>query len=245
MDWDSLSSSGEKDILVGIHAAENLSEIGAVITLLLRRFDFRFFKLFSSRGGGDSSLRGQLLLYSVPEAFLDDFDAIGGLPPAPLGIMGAEERFAYQWHVDVLADAALHDPAKRRLMEVLAAHGMERGAYAVLPTVDGRKHIFGVYGRAESLSPAQMDEFSLLAIRMLDRMEGLEKSRGWPQNGLSGLEFTCLELAAEGMDSSAIARRLSLSIRTVNYLTCSLCRKLGTDRLEQALIEAVRLGYID
>nr|WP_280519881.1 helix-turn-helix transcriptional regulator [Rhizobium cremeum] len=61
---------------------------------------------------------------------------------------------------------------------------------------------------------------------------------------MSNLEIRCLQMAASGLDTAAIAVRLSLSTRTVNYLVGSLCRKLNTDRLEQALRRAAQIGFI-
>lgn len=239
-----VSEGGGRDLLIRMQAADSLCDVRAVIELLLRRFRFEFFKLFDSRIVSTATLRSQLLLSNVPPAFIDSFDAVGGLPAAPVRILMSCERQTYQWHVDDLAEKASASPQVAELMVLLQSHGMSRGAYAALPTIDGRKHIFGLYGERGPLSPAELDDFSFLAIHLLDRLETLEKRRLWHRTGISGLEVGCLEMAAAGLDTAAIAQRLSLSTRTVNYLIASLCRKLGTDRLEHALGEAVRLGYI-
>lgn len=239
-----VSEGGGRDLLVHMQAAESLSDMRAVIELLLRRFRFEFFKLFDSRIVSTATLRSQLLLSNVPAAFVASFDAVGGLPAAPVRILMSSERQTFQWHVDDLAQRAQASPQVAELMVLLRNHGMSRGAYAALPTIDGRKHIFGAYGERDALSTAELDDFSFLAIHLLDRLETLEKRRLGHRTGISGLEVECLEMAAAGLDTMAMAQRLSLSTRTVNYLIASLCRKLGTDRLEHALGEAVRLGYI-
>ncbi len=244
MDGDGVSDGDGRELLVRIQAAESLSEIGTAIGRLLQRFRFDYFKLFASRPASTDTLRDQILLTNVPAGFIEAFDAIGGLPVAPVRILVSSDRLVWQWHESDLTDKARKSPQVGQLMALLAAHGMSRGAYAALPTLDGHKHIFGVYGEREPLSAAELDEFSFLSIHLLDRMEALEKRRGWQRTGISSLEIECLEMAASGLDTYAIAQRLSLSTRTVNYLVGSLCRKLGTDRLEQALGEAVRLGYL-
>lgn len=244
MDADGVSDGGNRDLLVRIQTAQSLSEIGAAIDLLLQRFQFRYFKLFSSRPCSTDRLRDQLLLSNVPASFIDGFDSIGGLPAAPVRILSASDRLAWQWHVSDLKEKASMSPQVGRLMVLLQEHGMSQGVYAALATLDGRRQIFGVYGEREPLSPPDLDEFSFLSIHLLDRMEVMDKQSGWQRAGMSSLEMECLEMAAAGLDTAAIARRLSLSTRTVNYLVASLCRKLGTDRLEHALGEAIRLGYI-
>lgn len=244
MDADGVSDGGSRDLLVRIQVAQSLSEIGAAIDFLLQRFQFRYFKLFSSRPPSTDTLRGQLLLSNVPEAFVDGFDSIGGLPAAPVRILAASDRVAWQWHVSDLREKASLYPHVGRLMVLLEEHGMSQGVYAVLPILDGRRQIFGVYGERPPLSQPDLDEFSFLSIHLLDRMEVIDKRSSWERTGISSLEIECLEMAAAGLDTAAIARRLSLSTRTVNYLVASLCRKLGADRLEHALGEAIRLGYI-
>ncbi|MBV2183693.1 MAG: LuxR family transcriptional regulator [Rhizobium sp.] len=245
MDADGVSDGGSRDLLIRIQTAQNLSEIGAAIDLLLRRFSFRYFKLFSSRASPTDTLRDQILLSNVPVSFFEGFDQIGGLPPAPVRILQAADRLAWQWHVSVLKERAALSPQVGRLMVLLREHGMSRGIYAAVPTLDGRRQIFGVYGEREELSPPDLDEFSFLSIHLLDRMEALEKRQNWQRTGISSLEIECLEMAAAGLDTAAIAQRLSLSARTVNYLVASLCRKLGADRLEHALGEAIKLGYLN
>lgn len=243
MDGDGVSDGGGRKLLVRIQAAESLSEIGTAIDLLLQRFRFDYFQLFSSRPASTETLRDQLLLTNVPAGFIERFDSIGGLPAVPVRILSASDRLACQWHVSDLAGKAC-TPQVGRLMLLLKEYGMSGGAYATLPMFDGRKQIFGVSGEREPLSPADLDEFSFLSIHLLDRMEVLDKRRNWQPTGISSLEIACLEMAAAGFDTAAIARRLSLSTRTVNYLVASLCRKLGADRLEHAVGEAIRLGYI-
>lgn len=244
MDGNGVPDDSGRDLLIRIQAADGLAGIGTVIGLLLRRFRFDYFKLFAARSVSSGSLREHLVLTNVPSTFIDGFDAIGGLPAAPIRIFDTSDRLVYQWHVSNLTEKAMASPQVGRLMTLLEGHGMSQGAYAALPTLDGRKHIFGVYGERAPLSPAELDEFSFLSIHLLDRLEALEKLRGWQQTGMSSLEIECLIMTAAGLDTAAIAQRLSLSTRTVNYLHGSLCRKLGTDRLEHALTEAVRLGYI-
>ncbi len=245
MDGKGGADGGGRELLVRIQAVESLSEISAVIDLLLGRFRFDYYKLFAARSVPTGSLRDHLLLTNVAPAFIDGFDAIGGLPAAPVRIFATTDRLVYQWHVSDLSVKAQASPQVGQLMALLKEHGMSQGAYAALPTLDGRKHIFGVYGERDALTQVELDEFSFLSIHLLDRLETLEKRRAGQQTGISGLEIECLLMTAAGHDTAAIARRLSLSMRTVNYLVGSLCRKLGTDRLEHALAEAARLGYLD
>jgi DNA-binding NarL/FixJ family response regulator len=60
--------------------------------------------------------------------------------------------------------------------------------------------------------------------------------------GLSARELDVLALVAEGLHNAEIARRLSLSERTVAHHVSAILRKLGVRTRAQASAESVRLG---
>lgn len=61
---------------------------------------------------------------------------------------------------------------------------------------------------------------------------------------LSTRQIDCLKLVAEGLSSQEIARKLSLSPRTVDDYIASGCARLGVRTRVQAVVIAVRLGFI-
>ncbi len=231
-------------ILARIQMADSLTDLDACLRLLQRRFGFRFYKLFAQRPANGTSLRGRLLLYSVDEAFLDGFDAISDLPPTPDIILASAEQQLYQWSIDDLRCLEGLAPNLVELTQLLTRHDMLNGVYFALPALDGKKQIMSLYGDRLPLSSAEIEDFCFLAIHVLDRAGMLEKRLDGARAGMSNLEIRCLQMAASGLDTAAIAVRLSLSTRTVNYLVGSLCRKLNTDRLEQALRRAAQIGFI-
>lgn len=232
------------EILARIQVCDSLTDIDACMLLLQERFGYRFYKLFATLSTGDDSLRGRLLLYSVSDDFIDGFDAIGGLPPAPEAVLASNCQQLFQWSIDELRCRDDLESQVVELVQLFVRQDVLTGIYFSLPALDGRRQIMSLYGNRPPLSLAESEDFSFLAIHVLDRAGMLEKRLDGPRTGMSNLEIQCLEMAAAGLDTAAMAQRLSLSTRTVNYLVSSLCRKLGAERLEQALQRAMQIGFV-
>lgn len=232
------------EILARIQACDSLTGIDACMLLLQERFGYRFYQIFAMFPTIDDSLRGRLLLYSVSEEFLDGFDAIGGLPLAPETVLATSGQHLFQWSIDELRCRDDLRPQIIELMQLLVQQDMLTGVYFSLPTLDGRRQVLSLLGHRPPLTLAEIEDFCFLAIHVLDRAGMLEKRLDGPRTGMSNLEIQCLEMAAAGLDTVAMAQRLSLSTRTVNYLVSSLCRKLGAERLEQALQRAMQIGFV-
>ncbi|MGX5668104.1 LuxR family transcriptional regulator [Rhizobium daejeonense] len=232
------------EILARIQLCGSLADIDACMLLLQERFEFRFYQLFATLSRSDDTLRGRLLLYSVRDEFLDGFDAIGGLPLAPETVLATSGQQLFQWSIDELRCRDDLKPQILELIQLLVRQDMLTGIYFSLPTLDGRRQVLSLLGRRPPLTAAEIEDFCFLAIHILDRAGMLEKRLDGPPTGMSNLEILCLEMAAAGLDTAEMAQRLSLSTRTVNYLVNSLCRKLGCERLEQALQTAIKIGFV-
>ena len=66
-----------------------------------------------------------------------------------------------------------------------------------------------------------------------------------PRDQLSVREREVLQLAAEGVGNSEIARRLVLSVKTVEAHKANICRKLGLRGSADLIKYAIRKGLID
>ena len=79
-------------------------------------------------------------------------------------------------------------------------------------------------------------------------MQGLERIAttiaGGPQTVLSDREWAVLQLLAEGCSNRDIGARLFISEKTVKNHASSLFRKLGARDRTQAVVEAVKRGWI-
>ena len=61
---------------------------------------------------------------------------------------------------------------------------------------------------------------------------------------LSPRQLECVRLLAEGCTSTTIARRLGLSVHTVNQYIADACLRLRVRNRTQLVVEAIRQGLI-
>jgi DNA-binding CsgD family transcriptional regulator len=73
---------------------------------------------------------------------------------------------------------------------------------------------------------------------------GLDLEKSAPRQNLNDRELECLQLAGEGLKSELIARRLKLSVHTVNAYLSTATAKLDSVNRIQAIAKAIRLGYL-
>ncbi|MHB0951951.1 MAG: helix-turn-helix transcriptional regulator [Allorhizobium sp.] len=233
----------KKHIVAAIQKAETLADIGASAVLVQDYLDFDFYKIYATTAGNTVRHRDRLLLSNVPGAFFDAYDAIGNLKGAPEAVRALTTTQAFQWSTEYLRGARA-TPERLMLADLMDRYGMCRGVYFSLATLDSEKRDLAFYGTREPLTGAELEDLGVLATHLLDRVNALEERRDEDGVRISSLEMECLKMAAQGMETSQISRKLSLSVRTINYLLNSLCRKLGTQTVEHAVAVATRAGYL-
>lgn len=232
-----------KRIVAAIRKAETLADIGASAVLLQDYLGFDFYKIYSATAGSTAKHRDRVLISNFPDAFFDAFDAIGNLTGAPEAVWTFSTTQAFQWSTEYLRGSRAM-PERLILADLMDSYGMRRGVYCSLATLDSQKRDLAFYGTREPLTGAELEDLGVLAIHLLDRVNALEERRNEDSARISTLEMECLKMAAQGMETSHISRKLSLSARTINYLLNSLCRKLGTETVEHAVAVATRAGFL-
>lgn len=92
--------------------------------------------------------------------------------------------------------------------------------------------------------PAVLKFLNTLFESLWEQSGGFMAGRGASAQPPTGAERAVLHGIAAGRTSSAIARELGVSLRTVTRLTAVLMRRLGTESRFQAGVRAVQLGWI-
>ncbi len=82
-----------------------------------------------------------------------------------------------------------------------------------------------------------------LATRLLEEFRRLSRGEGPREEELTDGEMQVLRLVAQGLDNKTIARRLSLSERTVINRLSEIYQKLHVASRTQAALEALRRGW--
>ena len=128
-------------------------------------------------------------------------------------------RYVNEWYVT----EALRNGASGYVVKQAEAHELTR---AVRMVAEGRRYL------SSPLSPEDVQSWLLQAERLT----------GDSYESLTGREREVLQLVAEGFSSTRIARRLSISVRTVEVHRANLLRKLGVRNQTELVRFAVRRG---
>ncbi|MFA7414749.1 MAG: LuxR C-terminal-related transcriptional regulator [Rhizobium sp.] len=232
-----------KHIVSTIQKAETLADICASAVLLQDHLGFDFYKIYAATAANKAGHRDRVLLSNISDAFFEAVDAIGNLAEEPEAVRTFPATQAFQWSTEYLRRAKA-TPGQLIRADLMDRFGMRRGVYFSLAPLDSQKRDLAFYGTREPLTDAELEDLGVLATHLLDRVNVLEERRDEDSVRISSLEMECLKMAAQGMETSQISRKLSLSVRTINYLLNSLCRKLGTETVEHAVAVATRAGYL-
>ncbi len=100
------------------------------------------------------------------------------------------------------------------------------------------------FGRDLDLGGDRILEIHRRAYRLMRELLLFEVRYATPRQSLNDRELQCLQLAADGLKSDAIARELELSVHTVNAYLGSASDKLDAVNRIQAIAKAIRLGFI-
>lgn len=100
------------------------------------------------------------------------------------------------------------------------------------------------FGTHMDLSGDRIVECHREAYRLLRGILKLDVNTTAPHESLNDRELQCLQLAADGYKSEAIAAQLQLSVHTVNAYMGFAADKLNAVNRIQAIAKAIRLGLI-
>lgn len=100
------------------------------------------------------------------------------------------------------------------------------------------------FGAHLDLSGDRIVECHREAYRLLRSILKLDVNTATPHEDLNERELQCLQLAADGYKSEAIAAQLQLSVHTVNAYMGFAADKLNAVNRIQAIAKAIRLGLI-
>ncbi|WP_136659728.1 helix-turn-helix transcriptional regulator [Nitratireductor sp. XY-223] len=100
------------------------------------------------------------------------------------------------------------------------------------------------FGSGLDLVGDRVVEFHRDTYRIMRELLTLDVQRISPHQNLNDRELQCLQLAADGHKSEAIAEELALSVHTVNAYLGFAATKLDAVNRIQAIAKAIRLGLI-
>jgi DNA-binding NarL/FixJ family response regulator len=86
---------------------------------------------------------------------------------------------------------------------------------------------------------------SRVAEKVVEQALGEAKAPGIPSPGLTPREMEVLRLLALGLNNEEIARKLTLTMRTVQNHVSTIYSKLGVESRAEAILYAIRRGWVN
>lgn len=137
-------------------------------------------------------------------------------------------------------------PEQVRFLEELRASGLSDGLAIPIYSAIGDMAYFGVGVRSGKLEFRQEELAQVVLACQLthNRYVALDNARTKPEHRLSPREQEALALSACGMTNKEIAKKMGISINTVDTLIRRTFNKLGTQSRLEAVLIAIGSGLI-
>ena len=127
---------------------------------------------------------------------------------------------------------------------LLREHGIFQANYFPVHDADGSRATVIWMGRRIDLPMTTMMELQMIAIHVYNRLTEIGAFWKDANVALSDREIQCLNWTAAGKTSSEIAGILGLSEHTVNHYLNHVSKKLDAVNRTQAVVKAMKRGYI-
>lgn len=180
---------------------------------------------------------------SMPAGWTENYAAHGYAAEDPLSQRTRVQTHPIFWTAHDWDAAAT--PLQRRWRDDNIAARVTVG-YAIPDRSSGDLKVISLAGESPDLHPLDLKALHFAGIEALNRMQELGiKNNPAPASPLSRRERECLKWIAAGKTDWEIGAILSLSEKTVNVYVERAKHKLRVQTRTQAIVQALRGGYID
>ncbi|OQP86064.1 LuxR family transcriptional regulator [Rhizobium rhizosphaerae] len=207
-------------------------------------FGFRYFMIARVPTVEMETLAGASIVSNVPVELTAHYDKAGLLHSSGGMKRLRETATPFQFDLDDWYRQSVPSEELAQHMKILAAHQIEQSNYFPVHYADGSRGVVIFLGARHSFSMAELMELQMISIHVYNRLA--EIGVVLRDNGLelTEREIECLNWTAAGKTSAEIASIIGLSEHTVNHYLNHVTRKLGAVNRTQAVVKAIRLGYV-
>ena len=191
----------------------------------------------------DRNFSETIFANSMPQGWTENYAEHGYAAEDPVSSRTQREIRPIAWTAHDWDDTAT--PLQRRWRDDNLAAEVRVG-YVIPDRSDGDLKLISLVGENPDLHPLDLKTLHFAGIEALSRMQELGVKPPAPaKSPLSRRECECLKWIAAGKTDWEIGAILGLSEKTVNVYVERAKRKLGVQTRTQAIVYALRGGYID
>jgi DNA-binding CsgD family transcriptional regulator len=229
------------DVVLDIIDASSSSELVEIFRVYLDEMGLGPFALAEVRVV-KSNWRENLIIGTVPDAFLDEYFASKSLFVSPL--FRTAQQDCEPAPLENIYNQKFLTPRGRKVFQHIMKFGIHKGYSFPLKGRNGRPTLMLVAGDFKDIdSIARLEmEIAILAFyrRACALCTGSQQPGKAPAGGLSDRERETLSWVAQGKTDWEIAQLLGISERTVHYHIENAKKKMGVPTRLQAVVQAVR-----
>jgi LuxR family transcriptional regulator, quorum-sensing system regulator BjaR1 len=207
-------------------------------------FGFQNFLICMVPGFEAEKLATASILSNMPSDMVSKYDSISLLKHST-GIRRLRETTTpFQLTLDDWEKENGRPPQANSYIAHLRENGIFQANYFPVHDADGSRAAVIWMGRQVEVPMTAMMELQMIAIHVYNRLT--EIGSFWKDSNvtLSEREIQCLNWTAAGKTSSEIAGILGLSEHTVNHYLNHVTKKLDAVNRTQAVVKAMKKGYI-
>ena len=199
-------------------------------------FGFKTFLICMVPSFDAEKLASASILSNMPAELMGKYDSISVLKHST-GIRRLRETTTpFQLTVEEWEKEAGRPAQTNEYIALLREHGIFQANYFPVHDADG--------SRATVIWMGKRVELQMIAIHVYNRLTEIGSFWKDPNVALSEREIQCLSWTAAGKTSSEIAGILGLSEHTVNHYLNHVSKKLDAVNRTQAVVKAMKKGYI-
>jgi DNA-binding CsgD family transcriptional regulator len=207
-------------------------------------FGFKTFLICMVPSFDTEKLASASILSNIPADLVNKYDSISLLKQST-GIRRLRETTTpFQLTVEDWEKESGRSPQTNDYIAMLREHGIYQANYFPVHDADGSRATVVWMGKRTDLAMSATMELQMIAIHIYNRLTEIGSFWKEAAVSLSEREIQCLNWTAAGKTSSEIAGILGLSEHTVNHYLNHVSKKLDAVNRTQAVVKAMKRGYI-
>ncbi|WP_071831345.1 LuxR family transcriptional regulator [Pararhizobium antarcticum] len=232
------------DFASEISTLETQFDVIRYMKRVTQAFGFKTFMICTVPGFDTDKLASMSIVSNMPGELINKYDSISLLKHST-GIRRLRETTTpFQLSLSDWDKESSRPVESNDYIAMLRDHGILQANYFPVHDADGSRAAVILMGDEVEMPMSATMELQMIAIHVYNRLT--EIGAFWKDTAttLSEREIQCLSWTAAGKTSSEIAGIIGLSEHTVNHYLNHVTKKLDAVNRTQAVVKAMKKGYI-
>ncbi|WP_053250834.1 LuxR family transcriptional regulator [Ensifer adhaerens] len=211
---------------------------------ITQMFGFKTFLICSIPSIDVERLAATTVISNMPAELLNKYDSLSMLRFSTGVKRLRETTTPFQVTLDAWEGEGGKPDSAREYIAMLRENGIFQASYFPVHDAEGGRGAVILMGPEAELPMTVTMELQMIAIHVYNRLAEIGSVWKNSSASLSEREIQCLSWTAAGKTSAEIAGILGLSEHTVNHYLNHVTKKLDAVNRTQAVVKAMKKGYI-